>query len=90
MPVQVLRVLVPAEIGQHATGAVFRKYLLRHFTNHTKHFQQQWTIRLFERDQRGDVTLRNDYDVYGPERARVVIREYVIRFANDFYGRAPA
>ena len=90
MPVQVFRILVPAEIRQHSTGAMFRKYFLRHFTNHAEHLKQQWAIRLFERNQRGDVTLRNDHDVHGPERARVVIREHVIRFADDFYRRAPA
>ena len=80
----------PAEVGQHTTGAVFSQHFLRHFANHTQHFQQQWAIRLFKCNQRRDVTLRNDHNVHGPERSRVVIREHVIRFANDFHGCAPA
>ena len=88
MPVQVFRVLVPSQISQHTARAMLGKDVLRHFTNHFQHFKQQWTIRFFERDQRRDVTLRNDDDVHGPERARVVIREHVIGFANDFYRRA--
>ena len=90
MPVQVFRVLVSAEISQHTTRAVFRKDFLRHFTNHTQHLKQQWTISFLERDQRRDVTFRNYDDVHGPERSRVVISEYVIRFPNDSYGRAAA
>ena len=90
MPVQVFRVLVTAEVGQDATRAVLCEDVLRDFTNHAKHLNQKWTIRLFERDQRRDVTLRNDHDVHGPERERVVIREHIIRFANNHYRRAPA
>ncbi len=90
MPVQVFRVLVTAEVGQDATGAVFRKDVLCHFTNHTEHLEQDGIVRLVKRHQRRDVTLRNDHDMHRPERARVVIREHVIGFANDLYRRAPA
>ena len=90
MPVQVFRVLIPAEVSQHTTGAVFCQDFLRYFTNNTKHLEQERTISIFERDQRRDVTFRNDHNMHGPKRARVVICEHVIRFANDFYWCAPA
>jgi len=62
---------------------VFRKYFLCHLSNHTDQFEQQWPIAFFQRKQRWDVTLRNDDDVRGPERARVVIGENVVSLAND-------
>ena len=90
MPVQVFGVLVLAQVGQHAAGAVFGEHNFRDFTNDREHLEQQFIIAFFERDQRSDVALRNDDDVYRPEWSRVMICEYVAGFTNHSDRGSPA
>src|SRR6185503_17238096 len=88
VPVQVFGVLVLAQISQHAAGAVFGEHVLCDFTNNTKQLEQERVI--FDREQRRDVTLGNDDDVYRPEWSRVMVSKHVVSLTDDPHKRSPA
>ncbi len=90
VPVQVFRILILSEVGQHAAGAVFREHFFCYFTNDSKQFEQELVVTFFEREKRRDVALGDDDNVYRPEGACVVVRENVAGFANDLNWRPPA
>jgi hypothetical protein len=62
----------------------------RNLTNYTQQLKQERSVTLFECQERRDVSLGNNHNVYRPKRTCVVIRKYVVGLADDLDYRATA
>src|SRR5262245_52413910 len=88
--VEMLRVLILAEVGQDACAAALSQNLRRDLFDNVENVDQQLIVSRFERQQRIDVTFRDDDDMNGPERARVMERQHVVGFDHFVDRGAPA
>ena len=88
MKVQVLRLLVAAEIREHAARPVLARDLVGDAPDDREDLVQQRVTMLTEVDQRRDVRFGNDDDVHRPEGSRVTEGEHVVGFQDDVDGRA--
>jgi hypothetical protein len=84
--VQVLRVLIRAEIRQDPTRSVFAHHVARDSADHGYDLVQECLVRPSQVDQRWNVPLRNDNDMDRPEWTRVAEGQNVVGLHDDLDG----
>ena len=87
---EVLGVLILAQVGEDATRAVFGQNLCGDPPDDGEQFEQKPFVVVAEGEQRRDVAFGDDDDVRRVEGARVVEGEHVVRLGDLPDGRAPA
>jgi leucine-zipper of insertion element IS481 len=88
--VEVLGVLVAAEVGEHPASSVLGLDVGSHGPHDVHHFSQQTVGCVAEIGERRYVALGHDDDVNRPKRAGVMKRQDVVGFEYDFDRRSTA
>jgi hypothetical protein len=86
---EMLRLLISAQIGQHAAGAVYCVHMGRYLLDYAEEFHEERAIMGFVCQQRGDVSLWDDHYVHGPIGVRVMKCEDVVGLGHHAH-RYPA
>src|SRR5262249_52985725 len=89
MEVQMLRILIPTQVGQDPASSSLTFIPACAFHNTRQYFVQKGLVRTAEVDQRRDMPLWDNNDVHWPERARMTKGKHLIRLGNDL-DRRPA
>ena len=89
MEMQMLRILVRAQIGDDSTGAMLALHLCSDLTHYVQQTVQKLHAMASEIRQRRNVNLGNDDYMYPPVGARVMKRQDVV-ILHDDVDRSPA
>ncbi len=88
--VQVFRVLVATKIREDPAGTVFGFDICGDFTNDGENLVHGCFVELSEIRERRNMCLRNDDNMNGPERHRVMEGQHVIGLRDDVDRRTTA
>lgn len=81
---QVLRVLIAPQVGEHATGSVLLFHLRGNTTNDGEHLVEDPLVEFAKVGERWNMDLRNYHDVDRPAWPGVMKGQHIIGLFNDF------